>query len=90
MLTIIGIFIAGISLGFVLRGHQSLLRLGARLADLALYALLFILGLSLGMDKHLMAHLPRLGLTGLVLALAALVGSVACAVFFARIWSDRT
>ncbi|GAU08463.1 LysO family transporter [Desulfoplanes formicivorans] len=89
MLTIIGIFMAGITLGFVMRGHQNLLHLGSRLADLALYTLLFILGLSLGVDKQLMADLPHLGLTGLVLALAAVVGSIVCAFFLAKVWGDR-
>ncbi len=89
MLTIISIFIAGIALGFAMRGRHRLLRLGARLADMALYALLFILGLSLGVDDKLMADLPHLGLNGLILALSALGASIACIFFLTRIRIGR-
>jgi uncharacterized membrane protein YbjE (DUF340 family) len=89
MLTIIGIFIAGIGLGFALRARQTVLKIGARLADVALYTLLFILGLSLGVDKELMGNLPHLGLTGLLLALGALIASMGCAFLLAKGWRDR-
>lgn len=65
------------------------MKLGARLADGALYTLLFILGLSLGVDKGLMGNLPHLGLTGLVLALGALIASMGCAFVLARLWRER-
>jgi uncharacterized membrane protein YbjE (DUF340 family) len=89
MLTIIGIFIAGITLGFVLRGQQGLLQLGARLSDVALYALLLLLGLSLGVDEQLMDNLPHLGVNGLILALAALVTSIGCTFLLAKLWTGR-
>jgi hypothetical protein len=55
----------------------------------ALYTLLFILGLSLGVDKELMGNLPHLGLTGLLLALGALIASMGCAFLLAKGWRDR-
>ncbi len=79
----------GIALGFVLRGRQNVLRFVARLSDVALYSLLFLLGLSLGIDEQLMANLPHLGVNGLLLALAALVTSMGCTLILARLWTNR-
>ncbi|WP_462324458.1 LysO family transporter [Desulfoplanes sp.] len=78
MLTIIGVFLGGIFLGFMVRGRRRLLELARRLSGCALYSLLFILGLSMGVDDHLMAELPRLGSSGLLFALGGVCASIGC------------
>ena len=84
MLTIIVIFLAGIGLGYGIRARARLLRYVARMSDVALYSLLFILGLSLGLDEKLMTNLPHIGLNALVLALGAILMTLGCCYIFSR------
>ncbi len=89
MLIIIVVFLTGIALGYVFRGREKLLRLVAGMSDLALYTLLFILGLSLGLDKVLMANLPHIGRNALFLALGAILASLGCCYVLSRCFGGK-
>ena len=71
------IFLAlGMGLGFVLRRRPALLRAADRVASLAVFALLFVLGAGLGGNAELFARLPILGGTALCITLFSCAGSI--------------
>lgn len=68
---------AGIFLGFFAR-RTFLPGLAARILMPLIYALLFCMGVLIGADETVMAGLHTLGLQGVTLAVATLLGSVVC------------
>lgn len=77
MLIIIACFIAGILAGIALRGRTRILGRVSKATDLAVGFLLFVLGVSIGVNEEVIANLPSLGLEGLALSLGAIAGSIA-------------
>ena len=82
-------FIAGIVIGRLVRPHQPVIRLADRLTMGWVYALLFVLGLSVGTNREVLANFGPLGLQAGVLTVGAIVGSVA-AVQLLGLWPTRT
>jgi uncharacterized membrane protein YbjE (DUF340 family) len=74
---LIVILSGGFALGWLLRKHPH--RLGGlnRLAGGVIYALLFVVGMSLGLDEHTMSNLGSIGLASLGYALLTIVLSMA-------------
>lgn len=70
-------FAAGILLGRLLRARTSLIRLADQLAMMSILFLLFVLGLSVGLNREALTHFGTLGLQAAVLTLGAILGSVA-------------
>lgn len=83
MLAEVGCILGGIPLGYVLRHRARLVRTASGMASGVIYALLFLLGLSLGSNEHLLARLSELGLRGFGIGLACAVGSVVVTAFIA-------
>lgn len=75
----------GIVAGRLLRARPRLLRAADSVGAVAIYLLLFLLGLSVGGDPSIMGALEELGTQALVLS----VGSVAGSVLVAAIVSGR-
>lgn len=76
MITEISCIAVGIPLGFALRHRQAALRCVDRLTSWSIYALLFLLGLSLGSDDELISRAGDLGMRAVVISLCSLMGSV--------------
>ena len=76
ILIIAGLLVAGMGLGHAVRGYPAFLRGADRLASLAVFLLLFVLGAGLGHNAELFARLPVLGGTALCIALCSCAGSI--------------
>ncbi len=76
MLGILGVFISGILLGWLLRKRSGIVKLSSKLSAVAVGLLLFILGLGVGINDEIRQHLDSLGLTAFLLALFAIAGSL--------------
>ena len=74
MIITIGFLLAGFLLGLLLKGRVKLPTSAITLASICL--LLFILGLEIGGNRELLANLPTMGLTALVVSVLAILGSV--------------
>lgn len=70
---------AGLAAGYLLRRHSCLFTFLDPATSWTVRLLLFLLGYGIGSDKDLLAQVPELGIRGLALAVAALVGSVIAA-----------
>ncbi|HZD10238.1 MAG TPA: LysO family transporter [Candidatus Binatia bacterium] len=72
---------AGTLLGYILRRRQRILLVGERATSVAIFVLLFLLGLSVGANESILRGLHRLGVEALALSLAGMAGSVLLAFF---------
>lgn len=76
MAMILIFLLAGFGAGFLLRNRPRIIRAGETLAAYSVYAMLLILGISLGIRTEALSQIPRTGLIALVLSLASAAGSV--------------
>lgn len=82
------VFIAGCGLGLGLKGKARFLSIIRRATDGAVYLLLFLLGLSVGSNRLVIANIGRLGFQALILTTGAVTGSVLLASLLNR-WAFR-
>lgn len=73
---------AGIFAGIFLRNRDKWKSFNTKLTMIAIYALLFVLGVSIGTNKEIIQNLPKLGWIGLLISLASVMGSIVAAGFF--------
>ncbi|MGM9775015.1 MAG: LysO family transporter [Candidatus Egerieousia sp.] len=86
MLIALGIMILGVIIG---RLFRKKIKFSVSLVILiSCCALLFAMGLKVGLDDHIMGNLSSLGVVSLLLALAAMAGSIILAVVFSK-WMSK-
>ncbi len=85
MLIVVGIMFLGVAIGYLLRGKM---KLGAvsKAITYAIYVLLFLLGVSVGINPQIISNLTTLGVEALIITLAALAGSVLAAWGIYHLW----
>lgn len=76
MVILIGIFILGILLGWLFRRIKKLESFSGKLIFVSIALLLFLLGWGVGANDDIRNHLDTLGLTGLLIALFSISGSI--------------
>lgn len=79
MLLEVGLIVAGIPAGYVLRRKEKARLVVARLLTWTVWALLFMLGLALGSDSMLLERLSRLGARAAVISLLSVTGCLLAA-----------
>ena len=77
MLIVIGLMLSGIVIGFLFRKRN--LKFISPLITVAIWILLFLLGINVGGDPKIMDNLAAIGGDALWLTLGAVGGSVLCA-----------
>jgi uncharacterized membrane protein YbjE (DUF340 family) len=77
MITVAAIMLAGIIAGYLVKNHKRFIGVSSRLTLWVIYLLLFFLGVAIGNNDYIMHHLHGLGITALVITLAAVAGSLA-------------
>lgn len=78
MFLVIGIMFGGIAVGYLLRKVELLQKIGKPISY-TIILLLFLLGLSVGGNREIVANLPSLGGQALLIAFAGTLGSVLAA-----------
>lgn len=76
MITVLVVMLAGIFLGFFLNRFPKTIEVNNRLISGAIYLLLFLLGISVGLNKTIMQNLAKIGGQALIISLGAIAGSV--------------
>ena len=72
---------AGIVLGFLLKNKVRITKVLDSSISIAIYALLFLLGVSVGTNETIINNLHTLGVQALFLAAGGVIGSVVLAYF---------
>jgi uncharacterized membrane protein YbjE (DUF340 family) len=75
---------AGVLTGFILRRKTRLLHGAEKAANAAVYALLLLLGVSIGGNGDVLRNLPRLGARAALISLAGVAGSAALSALASR------
>ncbi len=71
----VGWIVLGILVGFILRTRGNVLPIVDKLTMWAIYALLFLLGVSLGLDDTVVTQAGTIGLKALLISSACVIGS---------------
>lgn len=76
---VIGIFAVGIVIGRFFRGKERIRKGVDKIVSWAVYALLFLLGISVGINEDVVNNFHVIGYKAVFIALGATGGSVVCA-----------
>jgi uncharacterized membrane protein YbjE (DUF340 family) len=76
MITVLIIMILGIGIGIISRKFPSVIKANEKLISVAIYLLLFLLGVSVGTNKEIISNLYNLGFQALIITLGATAGSI--------------
>lgn len=74
MLKVVGIMMLGVLSGYLLRNRSF--RWVSKAIMVAIWLLLFLLGVAVGNNAEIMDHLDTIGWSGLLLAVGGVLGSV--------------
>ncbi len=72
----VGLIVSGIPVGYALRKQPMAINFTNRALSAVIYALLFLIGLSLGGNEDLTARLAELGVQGVLLGILCAGGSI--------------
>lgn len=76
MITVLLVMTAGIFAGAFIHKKPLLVKINDRLISVAIYVLLLLLGISVGLNKTIVQNIGTLGFQALVITLGAVLGSV--------------
>ncbi|KAB2822814.1 MAG: lysine exporter LysO family protein [Paludibacter sp.] len=79
MLIILGILTVGIVVGFYIQDRSRLIKLNDKLMTWSIFVLLFLLGISVGINDTIVYNLDTIGLKALVITIGAVSGSIVVA-----------
>ena len=82
MLWLLVTLILGFGVGFLLQGRVKLPT--GIITTISICLLLLVLGMEIGSDKQLLANLPTMGLTSLIVSVGAILGSILLAKMLTR------
>ena len=68
--------LAGIFIGFAIHRYPAIIRINEKLITWAIYLLLFLLGISVGLNKTIIQNLNKIGLQAITITIGAITGSV--------------
>jgi uncharacterized membrane protein YbjE (DUF340 family) len=68
--------LAGVGLGFLLKKRKSFLTVVERASIWIICAMLFFLGVSLGMNEKVIANITKLGINALLISVGGIAGSI--------------
>ncbi len=75
-LTVIGLFIGGIAAGRLFRNSDTARKGIDTLVTWAVYGLLFLLGISVGINDKVINDFTKIGYTAILLTIGAVLGSL--------------
>jgi uncharacterized membrane protein YbjE (DUF340 family) len=81
MWTVLIIMTAGFIVGYFLRKQSELVKINDRLVMLAVFALLFLMGVAIGGSPQMISQLHFLGVKALIIAVTGIIFSVLIAIF---------
>ena len=86
MITVIFVMLAGILIGFAINRFPKIIQANDKLISWAIYLLLFLLGISVGLNKMIIQNLNHIGLQAAIITLGAISGSVLTLWLVYRFW----
>ena len=84
MATILILMFSGILLGFPFRRKRIFIHATEKIAGLSIYLLLFLLGMSVGVNDKVISNFGNIGIIAILLAFSGITGSVILSVIVYR------
>ena len=89
MITVLLVMLAGIAIGYVINRFPKVIRVNDKLISWAIYLLLLLLGISVGLNQTIIQNLDKIGLQAAIITLGAITGSVLTLWLVYRLWFQR-
>lgn len=86
MFIVLTLMTVGIALGYLLQKRIQIIKFVDPSINIAIYALLFLLGVSVGTNQTIVSNLDTLGVKALLLMAGGVIGSVVLAYFVYKIF----
>ena len=86
MINILISLLLGFFIGYKKSLSEKMTVLNTKLQTVFLLLLIFVMGMSIGMDKTILTQLPTLGGTAFIFAVAVCIGSVAVVYIISRVF----
>ena len=90
MIIVLSLMVAGMIIGAILNDKKRFIFIIDKLVNWAIYALLFLLGISVGLNKTIINHLDNIGLKSLAITFGAVLGSILFALITYKIFFKKT
>ncbi len=92
MVPILLVMLSGIITGFFMNRFPRLIKVNDKLTSWTIYILLFLLGISVGLNKTIFRNLDQIGFQSVIITLGAISGSIIALWFVYRYFfkSDET
>ncbi|MFO7862845.1 MAG: LysO family transporter [Salinivirgaceae bacterium] len=87
MIKVLVIMTLGMGAGLLLRRRKRVLKMVDKAMLLAVFVLLFLMGVAIGSDAQIMSNLHNVGLAAVIVSVAAIAGSVLLAWVVFRMWT---
>lgn len=81
MVEVLLIMLAGVAFGYLFRRRDKIIRLAEPLLNWSIYILLFLIGISVGLNEVVMGKLETIGVQALILSFAGVIGSCIASYF---------
>jgi uncharacterized membrane protein YbjE (DUF340 family) len=79
----------GILVGFLFNGKTKFIKIADKLCTLAIFLLLFLLGLNVGTNDEILKNFHNLGLQAIILTLGAVFGSLIVALITYKLFFNK-
>jgi len=76
MLPVLLLMTLGFVLGYVLRNKNKFIQFSNKATTLIIYALLFLLGIGVGLNKTIVSNMTTIGLQAILITFGAVLGSL--------------
>lgn len=89
MLTVIALLTLGILLGFLLSNKEKIIGYVDQLTNWSIYLLLFLLGISVGVNEKIIKNFGEIGIKATILTAGAILGSVVISYFTYKLFLKK-
>jgi len=89
MLTVITLLTLGILLGFLLSNKEKIIGYVDQLTNWSIYLLLFLLGISVGVNEKIIKNFGEIGIKATILTAGAIFGSVVISYFTYKLFLKK-
>ncbi len=86
MIQVLILMIIGIVIGRFIRNNRKLIKINDKLTTIAIFILLFAMGINIGLNDKIIRDLDNVGLSALLITVAALLGSLVFSLFVYKLW----
>lgn len=89
MIAVLSFMVLGILIGIVFNNRKKFISIIDKLTNWAIYALLFLLGISVGLNKTIINHLDSIGAKALIITIGAVFGSIVMALITYKLFFKK-